>query len=374
MVDIIPSKKKIIFFLHFPPPIHGSSMMGKQIIESKLINEKFSCEYINLGTSRSINEIAKNPFKKIFIYINILFATLYKLLFFKPDLCYVAITAKGIAFFKDSIISLFIKLFSVKIIYHFHNKGVINYQDNFLYNLFYKAVFHNSKAILLSKQLYYDIRKYVPESSVYYCPNGIPDRLSSESRYLKKKKELFRLLFISNLIKSKGVFILLEACKILKNKNLNFECIIIGAECEISKITLEQKISEFNLGGIVQYHGPKFGDQKDKYLLDADIFVFPTYDECFPIVIIEAMQFSLPVISSFEGGIPDLVIDGETGFLCKQRDSICLSEKIEFLIRDLELREKMGTAGRKRYLDYFTFEHYERKLIEILENTLNEKI
>jgi glycosyltransferase involved in cell wall biosynthesis len=349
--------------------VHGSSIIGRQIKESRLLNEQFECRYINLGTSKSIDEIGKNPFGKTHIYLNILFSTIKNLLFFKPDLCYIAITAKGVAFYKDAIIAIIVKLFGVKVVYHFHNKGVSNYQDKFWYNLFYRLVFNNSRVILLSKYLYYDIKKYVPESSVYYCPNGIPDSIH-ERKYIKKNNDVIRLLFLSNLIESKGVFVLLDACKILKDRNLQFECVFIGAESEISKNTIEQKINNLDLNSIVQYVGSKNGYEKHNYLENADIFILPTYYhyECFPLVVLEAMQFSLPVIATFEGGIPDMVIDGETGFLCKQKDAECLADKIEILIKDPELRKKMGNAGRIRYEEYFTLEHFEKIIITILND------
>ncbi len=365
--------KKILFILHIPPPIHGSSIIGQQIKESKVINDKFECKYVNLGTSKSVDEIGKNHFSKIFIYLNILFSTTKNLIYFRPDLCYIAITAKGVAFYKDAIIAILVKLFGVKVIYHFHNKGVSNYQHKFWYNILYRLVFKNSSVILLSKYLYYDIKKYVAESDVYYCPNGIPDS-NYVRKYTKKNNNVVRLLFLSNLIESKGVYILLEACKILKDRNLHYECVFIGAEGDISRNNIERRIKNLDLNTIVQYVGPKNGYEKHNYLENSDIFILPTYYyyESFPLVILEAMQFSLPVISTFEGGIPDMVIDGETGFLCKQRDAVCLADKIEILIEYPELRTKMGLAGRKRYEENFTLEHFEKRFIEILSKILNE--
>lgn len=365
--------KKILFILHTPPPIHGSSIIGQQIKESRLINEQFNCRYINLGTSKSVDEIGKNPFGKIFIYLKILFSTINNLLFIKPNLCYIAITAKGIAFFKDALIALIVKLFGVKIVYHFHNKGVSNCQDKFWYDIIYRLVFHNSNVILLSKYLYNDIKKYVPENSVYFCPNGISD-IIDKKMYIKEKNNVARIIFLSNLIESKGVFVLLEACKILKGRNLKFECVLIGAESELSKNTIEQKINNLDLNSIIHYVGSKNSYEKYEYLTNADIFILPTYYhyECFPLVLLEAMQSSLPVISTFEGGIPDMVIEGKTGFLCKQKDAACIADKVERLIKDSELRKRMGIAGRKRYEEYFTLEHFEKRISEILDKILNE--
>ncbi|MDD2494871.1 MAG: glycosyltransferase family 1 protein, partial [Tissierellia bacterium] len=112
-------------------------MVGKAIKDSHVINSAFKCSYINLGLSRTIDEIGKNPFKKVVRYLSIYFNVLKHLITNKPNLCYLAITAKGTAFYKDSLIALLAKGFGVRMVYHFHNKGVSTRQhkalDDFLY-------------------------------------------------------------------------------------------------------------------------------------------------------------------------------------------------------------------------------------------------
>ena len=62
---------KVLFLLQLPPPIHGSSVMGDVLYKSHLINTSFGCSHINLMTSRKLNEIGKNPLKKVFRYAKI---------------------------------------------------------------------------------------------------------------------------------------------------------------------------------------------------------------------------------------------------------------------------------------------------------------
>ncbi len=361
----------ILFLLHLPPPIHGSSVMGAQIKDSQIVNNSFRCSYINIGTSKSINEIGKNPSAKIFRYLNILKQTFQNLIFFKPQLCYLTLTAKGIAFYKDAMIIILTKLFGKKLIYHFHNKGVSARQERFIDNLLYKIVFSNAQVILLSKYLYSDIKKYVPEERVHYCRNGIPDITNSLLK-VSQPRQIVEILFLSNLIESKGVFVLLEAFKFLESAKLPYHCTIVGGVGDISAQRLNARILELELSNKVNYLGTKYGEEKDKIFSGTDIFVLPTYYyyECFPLVLLEAMRSSIPVVSTFEGGIPDVVEDGKTGFLVPQKDSQALAQKLEILIRNPELRQQMGFAGRKRYEENFTLEHFENNLNTILTNCL----
>ena len=80
------------------------------------------------------------------------------------------------------------------------------------------------------------------------------------------------------------------------------------------------------------------------------------------------MQYSLPIISTYEGGIPDVVEDEVTGFLVPQKDTRTLAEKIEILLKDPELRCQMGRLGRLKYEKEFTLNTFENTLIKILDS------
>lgn len=366
-------KSKILFILHLPPPVHGSSTVGQYIYESKIINNAFECRFINLSTSRLINEIGKKPIQKIGRYFSILYQVFKQLICFKPQLCYLAITAKGYAFYKDALIALMAKTFKVPLVYHFHNKGVSSWQKKRLNNILYHIVFKNSYAILLSKYLYPDVQKYFPEQKVFYCPNGIPDTTVKRTKDLDSIDKGVRILFLSNLIESKGVFILLEACKILKNKKIQFYCTFAGDEGDITSRIFNKVMEDLDLTDVVFYVGRKYGKEKEEAFAKADIFAFPTYynNECFPLVLLEAMQHSLPVVSTFEGGIPDIVDEGEIGFLVAQKNAEKLAEKLEILIKDPDLRHRMGIAGRTKYENQFTLSVFENRLKDILSTILN---
>jgi glycosyltransferase involved in cell wall biosynthesis len=361
-------KSKILFILHFPPPVHGAAMVGEYIRESETINKAFNGHYINLGTSRTLDEIGKGGFKKWWRYLVLLWKIGFSVLSFRPNLVYLTLTAKGGGFYKDALVALKAKAMGAKMVYHFHNKGVRTRQDKWLDNLLYKIVFKNADVILLSEQLYPDIQKYVPKSRAHICPNGVPEVVTASIINIKKEaNKPIEILFLSNLIASKGVFVLLEACKILKAKELDFLCTYVGGEGDISEAQLQQNIEKSGLAEEVHYVGKKYGIEKTEVFLKANIFVHPSSDDCFPLVLIEAMQYSLPVVSTFEGGIPDMVEDGETGFLVPQNDAVALAEKLELLIKDPVLCKKMGELGRKKYEAEFTLAAFEARFTTILK-------
>lgn len=176
------------------------------------------------------------------------------------------------------------------------------------------------------------------------------------------------ILFLSNLLEAKGVLVLLEACRQLKNSSLPFHCTFVGGDADLTVELCSQKVSDLGLTRQVEFVGKKYGEEKAQAFSHADIFAFPTHyhNECFPLVLLEAMQHGLPVVSTFEGGIADIVEEGVTGYLVPKKDAEALAEKLAMLINDPELRKKMGRAGREKFAANYTLEIFEQRLTAIL--------
>lgn len=299
-------KPRILFILHLPPPIHGAAMMGKYIQESELINSSFDCFCINLATAGSLSDIGHVSLEKLLKYLLLLRYISHVVKEIRPELVYITPNAGGKAFFKDFIVVQMLKSMGCKIIAHYHNKGVSAYQSKWIYNFLYKRFFSNLKVILLAENLYKDIAKYVKREDVYICPNGIPSSCKEEME-ARRNNVIPHLLFLSNLLISKGVIVLLDALKILKEKEYTFVCQFIGGEtAEINAVQFFEEVNKRELSDLVTYVGRKVREEKEAFFRQADIFVFPTYYETFGLVNLEAMEYKLPVISTNEGGIPDI--------------------------------------------------------------------
>jgi glycosyltransferase involved in cell wall biosynthesis len=366
-------KPKILLILPLPPPLHGASIVGKSILESNLINKNFTCQYINFNLSSHIYDIGKfSKFKFLKIFLTI-FQILKKLFFLRPNLVYITLTASGIGFYKDSFFALIIKCFGFNIVYHFHNKGFIDQENKIIDKILYNLLFNGSKVILLSNRLYPDFRKYLSLDQVFFCPNGIDDTLLNNlnSKNCKNNSKI-KILFLSNFIISKGIFILLEACAILKNKCIPFECIFVGGIGDINEEQFFEKVNDLNLNNQIIYLGKKYYNEKIIIYNNADIFAFPSYyhNECFPLVLLEAMNFGLPIVTTDEGAIRDIVVDGQTGFIIPKKNVQILADKLELLINNKDLRLSMGLAGRKKFENEFTISHFENKLTSIFNQII----
>lgn len=360
--------KRVLFIIHLPPPSHGASLVGNLIKTSTQINSALSTRYINLSTSVTIEDIGRTSVRKGIKYLALILKVINGILVFKPDLCYITPSAKGFGFYKDVIIIAIIKFFRVKRIFHYHNKGIADRHKRLTDNLLYKFSFRNTSVILLSRHLYQEVEKYVPESHVFYCPNGITD-LSNDLHKpsFKNSGSPVEVLFLSHLIRSKGILVLIEACAILKARDTNFHCTIAGGDAEMKQKEVEEIVRLRELTDLISLTGPVYSEKKVVLMKSADILAHPSFNDCFPLVLLEAMSLSLPIISTFEGAIPEIVDNGITGFLVPPKDPESLADKLEVLINDPELRKDMGDAARIKYENEFTLGIFENRLREILE-------
>ena len=358
----------ILFIVPLPPPIHGSTVMSKYIKDSKLINDEFDCDYVNLSASRNMEEVHRFKWVKmwrfIYAYINVLF----KLSFHHYDLCYIALAFHR-SLLKDAPFVFLCKLFKRKVVIHLHGKGASEDSQNIFYRWLLRNTFKNAKVILLSWLLYPDVEQYVNREDVLICPNGIP---TVNRDYKKRSNPVPRLLFLSNLIVSKGVLVLLDALQILKNKNYSFVCDFVGGETkEIDGKRFAEEVKKRGLNQLVIYHGKKYGLEKEQIFDRIDLFVFPTFYETFGLVNLEAMAHHLPIVTTNEGGIPDIVKDGENGLISQIRNSQSLADNICKLLDDADLRRKMGENGYKRLHKYYTLEVFEQCMVQCLKKSIN---
>ena len=487
---------KILFIAPLPPPVHGSAMVSQYIKESRVVNEAFDCDFVNLSTSRSMEEIGKGGIKKLFRFVAAYFEVLWKLITHRYDLCYLAITCHGMGFLKDAPFVLLCKLFGRKVVLHQHNKGLSRDVERWPYRWLMPLVYRNTTVMLLSWHLYEDISAVVKREQVVVCANGIPEphpnplqkrgdsghpgcsQIShTETKFAGRREKQFtedtesttlrpcclrdetsnltqttqntqnlhdaspvpsgviacsdhelhglheysgasatishtestestegtmlrpccrpdgtvdcrpltvdsnsltvdtitdgeapRLLFLSNLIESPGIYVLLEECRMLKEEGIVFQCDYVGGESKlISGESFRNAIAERGLTDCVTYHGPQYGAAKDRFFRGADIFVQPTFDDCFPLTLVEAMQYRLPIVSTDVGAIPDIVTDGVNGFVCPQRDVDALAVALRKLIGDRQLRVAMGQRGYELYRERMTLEVFEMRFTGLLK-------
>jgi len=354
--------KKILYFIQLPPPTHGVSTINKHIINSKIINDGFITQTLEIKFSNNISELQKITIKKIFKTFYLTAKLIFTIKKFKPDLIYFSIMPVGKGFIRDLLFVLIIKFFKVKPIYHLHNKGIYKAKKSKILKQIYKLVFNNSVIIHLSQGLMDSEVKFLnlKNAKTYVVNNGVEE---FEVKLNKKNNNIIKLLYLSNLFPEKGLNTLLDSIKILNEKKYNVQLDIIGSarNDKLIKNVLSNKLNN------IYFRGELFNSEKNNYLQVADIFIHPTTNDSFPLVILEAMQFGLPVISTYEGAIPEIIENGINGILIEKGNVVQLAESIELLINSHELRIKMGQNNREKHLEKYTITKFEENISKIIQ-------
>src|SRR5437763_7458556 len=181
-----------------------------------------------------------------------------------------------------------------------------------------------------------------------------------------------RIVSVGRLVAFKGFDDLIDACAELVRRQIDFVCDIIGDGP--LRETLQAKIEQLDLSSRVNLLGSLSQGAVSEKLQAADIFALASTTDAqgatdvFPTVILEAMASARPVVSTRLAGIPELVVDGQTGMLAPPGDSVALAHALEQLLRDPELRLRFGDAGRALIEQDFRIEQTVAPLINLFEN------
>ncbi len=178
------------------------------------------------------------------------------------------------------------------------------------------------------------------------------------------------IIAVGRLIVKKGFANLIDACGLLAERGKSFRCEIIG-EGPLEN-ELRAQIAQLNLQNRFVLSGAKPQREVRQHLAAASVFVLPSVldpeggMDNLPTVIMEAMATGLPVISTNIAGIPEMVVQNETGFLVQPADPIALAKAIEAVIDDRLLAQRLGEAGHQRAQELFLIEKNVRELCALL--------
>lgn len=369
----VKEKRKVLFCVQLPPPVHGTSVMNQFLTQSRLLQDSFVLRVLPLQFNRSLKKIRTVSLKKMAIALVYAFRLVREMMQFAPDLVYYTLAPHGAAFYRDVMYTCIIKMFNKKILFHLHGEGIFGKaRKNRLGRKLYQFVFHKNTPICLSESSSRDIREVFP-GKPHIVHNGIPQTVSEGMLLDKKKRRKTRILFLSNLKPDKGIREFLQSLVLLKQKTLDFEAVIIGGETrQISFEDIRRFVSDAGLADRIEVKGPLYGQAKFRELIRSDILVLPTRNDNFPCVVLEAMESRLAVISSNRASIPEIIDHGRTGFIVEPGDISAIADHLQYFIFHPEEISRMGWEGRKKFLNHYTIEIFERNMKNLFSRELRE--
>lgn len=355
---------KVLLIGPLPAPINGCSYANQTLVKN-LKQRRISCSYINTSTA-DISGVQGHKFSiaKAFSFIKTYFR-IHKV--FSASVVYVT---PGQTFFgvcKYAPFLLLCRFFRKPYIIHLHGnylgkeyailKGIKKRIFGFL-------VSGASAGIVLSPSLRTNFKNLLPENKIFIVENFVDDYFLQP--LLGKDRTKLRILYLSNLMREKGILELMEGLLLLKNKNIEFDITVAGA---MEKgIEEEFKVCCKTLGNQIKYMGTVTGDKKRKVLTEANVFILPTYYkmEGQPICLLEGMAAGNIIITTAHAGIPDVVTE-DNGFFVKERSPEGLASCLEKISLQLCCMVNRFSAHNIKYAsDNFTEKVFTDKVVTIL--------
>lgn len=349
------------------PPYTGQSVAFTTIVK-QFANSKDIV--INISNKDTV-------FKGIVLCLRIIFIVLFK----KIDVVYFTCSRSFSGSVRDVVLLLCARIKKIKVVNHLHGNTFYQFYHSlpswYLPIVKYAYDWVDTSIVLLPvmKEQFRDFPK-MKIKTIANCYSSELDKLP-----LKKEKndDSVHLLYLSNLMESKGIILLLEACdklfQIYPNLSLSIAGTFIGDQCSTQEEIRERFEDQYNslkqkYPAQINYEDVVSGDTKTVLLWNSDIFILPTYypTEAFPISILEAMRTGNYVVSTAHNLIPQIV--GESnGILMKPNSSEAIVQAVADICSNLTQLHKVQNYN----IEYVIQNYQENKYIDaVLKSIIND--
>ena len=205
--------------------------------------------------------------------------------------------------------------------------------------------------LVLSSEQQSAFRRFWPHGRFFLVANPFvpPEGDPAPSSTLETLTARPTLIFVGRLIEEKGVFDLLSAVSILRDRT---PCDLVVAGDGPERVRLAARVHELELDDVVELAGYLTAEQLACAYRAADVFVFPSWAEGFPTVLTEAMWAGLPIVTTRVGGSADHLEEDMHALFVPPRDPHALAQSIERLLNDRELRTRMSNVNRRKLEDF----------------------
>lgn len=359
----------ILFIGPLPNPIHGMSVCNEKCVEV------FEKHFLNTNkintTTKTFNENPGHFNLKLAFKFSVNYLKLYKI--FSADIVYITPGQTFLGVLKFAPFFFYSKLLQKQIIIHIHGNYLLKEYKRLrglkktLFKIIIRCAF---KGIVLSKKLINNLTPFISEDRIFVLPNFFQKNLISEKK--KKSFNTLKICFLSNLMKEKGIEVLLKALKKLERNDIEYKATIAGEIDKKNKQNLLQKIKKLRN---TKYVGVVTGNRKKNLLQESNIFILPTFykTEGLPVSIIEAMATGNVIISTDHAAISDLVQDKLNGFLVKKKSSDEITKVLIYLAKNLNQLKHFSENNIIKAKNNFSENRFETSLLDIILHS-NDKL
>lgn len=358
-----------------PPPFGGQAMMVEALLQGRY--RQVDLHHVRLRYSDDMDSVGKFAFRKVFVlFTTILEVWAARFRHRTPVLYYPPSGPNMVPVLRDIIFLCAVRPFFKWTVFHYHAGGVSGFaaQLPWLVQPFFRLAYQRADLAIRTAPQNPEDGRLLKARRDRVVPNGIPDMRGTVVEKVAAPGAPLVILFTGVLIPSKGVRVLLEAFRQVEAQVPDVKLQLMGRWGDAAfQEECEAFLRNHGLVQKVEFLGVMRGQSKLEQFAGCDIFCFPSHFEAesFGLVLLEAMQFAKPVVSTRWRGIPSVVQNGGNGFLVPVEDPAALAEKVLALVRDGALRGRMGEEGRRIFAANFTLERFRQNMEEAILEVRN---
>ena len=357
----------ILIFASVPPPVHGQNVMVAGMLEALGKDPRFEVFHVDPGLSRRTEQVGRPEVGKVFRLLRACSRAILLRLRKGPLLFYyIPSPARGTPLVRDLLVMLLCRPFFSRRVFHWHAVGLgwwaRRRQSRFLGWITRRLLGRAELSIVLGPEVLEDAASLKPRR-VIVVPNGIPDPCPDFRPRHGGKHTPFEVLFLGTGSHDKGLFRAIAAIKAANSRRPGAFRLTFAGDFATARIEEEFRAAEDGSGGALRCAGFVSGAAKADLLAGSDLLCFPTSyaHEGQPLVLLEAMAFDLPIVTSRWRTIPSMLPSGHAWTV----DLSNPSELVEALLAAADAPPPMG-ALRGHFLQHFTHERHLQRLTEAL--------
>ena len=351
---------KVLALVQLPPPVHGASLINRAVLDTLTGVDHFDVEHFDISSSKTISEMQQSARKKVLKSFVLFSKVVFSQLRCHRDVTYLNAAPAGLSALRDFVLLTIAYFRSSRVLVHFH--GQIPDKSIFKNRVVLKVFKNRAEFIFLGPSLVpFSYRQF---SKTHILPNFVPNEADYKSE-VSSEMELPVVCFLANMLPAKGIKEFLEVCASSLRGGRKFSVSIAGDWTQ--KYTSEDYASWLRCNPDVAQSFRHVGSvglrEKIEFLSGSDIFIYPSHNDAFPLVLLEAMISGVAIVPSDVGEIRGIV--GEETPVYNPASLVDFRKRLEFLLDHPKSLFKEKNRLMDRYYSLFSERSFKDNLLNI---------
>jgi len=362
-----------------PPPLHGVTVMTGALLDA-VVDTGWEVAHVDTSDHRSVDNIGKFDLGNVVLALRHAADFARTLLRTRPDIVYLPLSQSVAGFARDALFLLMARLSAAQVVVHAHGG---QYQEFYrrmpaaVRGLMRFSLARVQLIIVLAEAQRRQFDGWAPRSArVEVIPNGVCDEWPTGAPQ-RLPNEGGTVLFLGTLHPQKGFMDVLDAVPTVMRTVPGARFVFAGSPVTMDAATaalVSARLREPGVEDATTFAGVVEPAERQRLLEGADVLVFPPrWNEGQPLVALEGLSASLPLVATASGGLAETVRDGKEAIIVPKQNPAAIAGAVTRLLQNPALRVRMGAAARERFEGEYTIERWGSRMVEAFDAAVQRR-